>query len=152
MLKSSLNDYIIGLRHIGHVVNNLDAAVAAFVRLYGIAPESVRFVPEVVDDDTPARFAFITVSDTEFELIQPISDDMRNLLDAQPSGGAGINHVAWHVSDLDACLDILDQQDIHPGHATPDGPVGYGGRRFVYLNPDCCDGLLVELIEIDAPG
>jgi len=151
MLKSSLNDYIIGLRHIGHVVDDLDTAVAAFVRLYGIAPASIRFIPEVVDDDTPARFAFITVGDTEFELIQPISDDTRNVLEAGPSGSAGINHVAWQVSDLDACLNILDRQGIHPGHATPNGPVDYGGRRFVYLNPDSCDGLLVELIETSAP-
>lgn len=92
-LTPVLNDYIVGLRHIGFLVDDLDQTVAAFVRLYGIDSDSVQYVPEAVDDSSVARFAFLQVGDNEFELIQPIADDLRSSLHAYPSGSAGINHV-----------------------------------------------------------
>ena len=146
-LKSALNDYITGLRHVGHVVEDLDAAVESFINVYGVKADSVRYVPETPDEDIPARFAFITIGDSEFELVQPVSADLREMLFARPSGSAGINHVAWQVSDLDACLAILEKRGIGPGHVTSNGPVGYKNQRFVYLDPEACDGLLIELIE-----
>lgn len=144
-----LADHIMGLQHVGHVVRDLDAAVAAFCRLYGLTPSSVRYVPDMVDSDTPTRFAFVSVADTEFELIEPLSESFREILFGSQSGGAGINHVAWRVRDLDACLELLAELGIGPGHVTPDGPVAFKNRRLVYLDPSDCDGLLVELIEIN---
>ena len=143
--KTALSDYIIGLRHVGHVVEDLDAAVASFKRVYGIRSEAIRYLP---NDDQAARFAFITVGTTEFELVQPVSDELRATIAAHPNGSGGINHVAWRVSDLDACLEILGQLGIGPGHVTPDGPIGFKNVRFVYLDPTHCDGLLIELVEI----
>ena len=148
-IVKALRDYIIGLQHVGHVVENLDDAVAEFCRLYGVDAGDVRYVPEVPDEQTPARFAFVTVADAEFELIEPVSDEFRATLLGAPSGGAGINHVAWRVSDLDACMAVLAEQGIGPGYVTPDGPVSTGTSRIVYLNPDDCGGLFVELIEKD---
>ena len=125
------------------------SAVASFVRLYGISPDSVRYVPESVDADSLARFAFLRIGDNEFELVQPIANELRDKLNAYPSGSAGINHVAWQVSDLDACLNVLQESGIGPGHVTPDGPIAYGNMRFTYLDPAATDGLLVELIEVN---
>ncbi len=143
-IVKALKDYIIGLQHVGHVVADLEAAVDGFRKLYGA--DDVRYVPEKADVSTPTRFAFVTVGDVEFEIIQPVSEESRAMLLATPSGGAGINHVAWRVTDLDACLAVLADQGIGPGHVTPDGPVQYGEKRLVYLDPAACGGLLVELI------
>ena len=144
-----LKDYIIGLQHVGHIVEDLDGAVAAFCRLYGVDEDSVRYVPEVHDEQTPARFAFVTVADAEFELIEPVSKELKEKLLGAPSGGAGINHVAWQVSDVNECMTLLAGQGVGPGYVTPDGPVSTGTSRIVYLEPDDCDGLFVELIEKD---
>lgn len=147
-IQTVLSDYIIGLQHIGHVVTDIESSLRTFKRVYGVGDESIRRVPERPDDTTEALFAFVKVGDTEFELIQPLSEHFRSVVLEAPSGGAGINHVAWRVSDIDACLRLLQEQGIGPGHVTPDGPFGYANMKIVYLDPAACGGLYIELIEI----
>ena len=147
-IQSILSDYIVGLQHVGHVVADLEAALASFRRIYGIEDAAIRRIPEDVDEDTASLFAFVEVGGTEFELIQPLSDDLRAALFSAPSGGAGINHVAWRIRDMDGCLGTLRHRGIGPGHVTPDGPFSYGSMKIVYLDPAACDGMYIELIEI----
>ena len=147
-IVKALKDYIIGLQHVGHIVADMDASVSAFCKVYGVDPETVKYIPEDPDPDAFARFAFVTVSNTQFELIQPLSEDFRERLLSVPSGGAGINHVAWRVSDIDACVDSLAAIGIRPGHVTPDGVVDTGQSRIVYLDPADTDGLFIELMEL----
>lgn len=146
VLQEALKDYIVGLQHIGHIVSDLDEAVAAFCAVYGVDPQTVRREPQ--DADAQTLFAFVTVGATEFELIQPVSARFRQLLQQSPCGGAGINHVAWRVSDIDACVKLLALQGIGPGHVTPDGVVAFADRKLVYLDPGDTHDLLIELIEI----
>ena len=147
-IRSILSDYIIELQHIGHVVPDLDAALRTFKRVYGVADEAIRRVPEQASDSSDALFAFVTIAGTEFELIQPLSEQFRSMLRDAPAGGAGINHVAWRVSDLEACMAVLNESGIGPGHVTPGGPFSYGNMKIVYLDPEACGDLYVELIEI----
>ena len=147
-IVNSIQDHILGLQHVGHIVADLDEAVTSFCRLYGVDPGTVRRVPTDEAQAGPTRFAFVTVADTEFELIEAVSEPFKTLLDRSPVGGAGINHVAWRVCDLDICLQKLRREGVLPGHVTPDGPVAFADRRLVYLDPETCGGLLVELIEI----
>ena len=147
-LQEGLRPYLVGLQHVGHVVADLEQAIETFARVYGVPTDEVRFVPERPDPAAPTRFAFVNVGGVEFELIEPRSKEARRLLLAPSSGGGGLNHVAWRVSDLDACLGLLAERGIGPGHVTPDGPVEFGNRRMVYLDPQECGGLLLELIEV----
>ena len=146
-LKELLKEQITGLQHVGHIVASLDDAIASFERIYGVSDQDIRRLPK--DPEAPTLFAFVTVADAEFELIQPQSEQARAELFASASGGGGINHVAWRVRDLGACVSLLAARGIHPGHVTPDGIVEFGNRKMVYLDPVDCDGLLVELIEIN---
>ena len=147
-IVKALKDYIIGLQHVGHIVQDLDAAVASFCRLYGLDENDVRRVPEIPDEDVPTLFAFVNVAGTEFELIQPQSAAARRVLLASSSGGGGINHVAWRVLDIDACVELLAGQQIRPGHVTPDGVVDTGRSRIIYLDPGDTDGVLIELVQL----
>lgn len=147
-IVKALNEHIIGLQHIGHIVPDLDTAIDAFCRLYGLDNSAVRRVPECPDGSEPTLFAFITVGTTEFEIIQPQGDAARQQLLASPAGGAGINHVAWRVDDIDACATLLAAQNIRPGHVTPDGVVDTGRSKIVYLDPGDTDGILIELVEL----
>jgi len=101
-------------------------------------------------EEVLTRFAFYTVGDLEFELIEPCSEHFRQLLLNMPSGGAGINHVAWRVDDIDAAVALLARYDIYPGHVTPDGVVAIGPKKMVYLDPATTAGLVIELIEFVA--
>jgi 4-hydroxyphenylpyruvate dioxygenase-like putative hemolysin len=84
----------------------------------------------------------------EFEYIQPLEEPYLSMLFGMPSGGAGINHVAWKVSDVHAALDALREIGIQPGHVTPDGVIDIGRKRMVYLDPETTGGLVIELIQL----
>ena len=64
-----------------------------------------------------------------------------------PSGGAGINHLAWRVDDIDAAMDILAERGVQAGHVTPDGVITIGQRKMVYLDPETTGGQVIELIQ-----
>lgn len=145
-LPAVLADYIEGVAHVGFIVPNLTDAVAEARRVYGLAEEDIHYVPEPGEEAT-TRFAFYTVGGLEFELIEPVSDEFRKTLFATPSGGAGINHLAWRVRDIEAALACLLQHGIKPGHVTPQGVVTIGEKKMVYLDPATTGGLVIELLE-----
>ena len=141
-----LKDDIEQVAHVGFVVPDLAEAVAEAQRVYGLSASEVRYVPEP-GEASPTRFAFFTIGGLEFELIEPVSENFRDKLLSMPSGGAGINHVAWRVRDIDAAVASLAAEGIFPGHVTPDGVVRIGEKKMVYLDPDTTGGLVIELIE-----
>ncbi|MEH6592799.1 MAG: VOC family protein [Halioglobus sp.] len=141
-----LADYIEAVAHIGFVVPDLAVAVAEARRLYGLAESDIRYLPES-GEEAPTRFAFFYVGDLEFEFIEPCSSEFREKLLSMPSGGAGINHLAWRVRDIDAALSCLASHGIRAGHVTPEGVVTIGEKKMVYLDPDTTGGQVIELIE-----
>ena len=147
-IVNTLKDYIVGLQHIGHIVDDLDASIGAFQALYGLDDSAVRRVPETPDGSEATLFAFVTVGDTEFELIQPQSHESRTELMLSPCGSGGINHVAWRVNDIESAVGLLHEKRVRPGHVTPDGVVDTGRSKIVYLDPDDTNGLLIELVEL----
>ena len=151
-----LKDRIIAVAHVGFVVSSLDEAVANAARVYGLEDGDVSYQP-APGVEALTRFAFFRVGGLEFELIEPCSEHFRWLLLDMPSGGAGINHVAWRVDDIEAAVEVLAGGGVRPGHVTPDGVVAIGDRKMVYLDPATTGGLVIELIEYpaeagDAPG
>ncbi len=151
--RQVLKDRILTVAHVGFVVPSLDEAVANAVRVYGLAPEEVSVHP-APGEESLTRFAFFRVGDLEFELIEPCSEQFRKLLLGMPSGGAGINHVAWRVDDIEAAVALLAANGIYPGHVTPGGIIAIGSKKMVYLDPATTGGLVIELLEYaaDASG
>jgi hypothetical protein len=131
------------LRHIGYVVEDLDASLADFRRILGSSINSVMIFP---DDDliTDTRFAFIEAAGATFELIQPVTDRFREIL---LSSGRGINHICFTVSDIDAALKTYQRRGVQPGHVTPDGILEMPHQYMVYLDPLHTGGFLIELIQ-----
>lgn len=148
-LVGILAQHILGLAHIGFIVEDLQLAIDEFVRVYGIDDAAINVQPPFEDEAT-TRFAFIDVAGVEFELIEPISDHFKAVLLAIPSGGAGINHVAYRVDNLEKVGALLTTRGIRPGHVTPDGIVDFGPKKMLYLNPEDTGGLVIELIEVKA--
>ena len=148
-LKALLQDYIVAAVHVGFVVPDLEQAVDNAARVYGLDAGDFRYEPPP-GVEAPTRFAFFTVGGLEFEYIEPTAEPFRTMLLDAPSGGAGINHVAWQVSDIDGAVAALSEQGIRPGHVTPGGVISIGSRRMVYLDPATTGGLVIELLEF--PG
>lgn len=147
--KTALKEFIVGLRHVGHIVDDLKVSVTDFRRIYGLTDDDITILPPF-GQEAPARFGLLDVGGVEFELIEPISDDMKETLHSAASGAGGINHVAYVVSDIDGALAVLAEQGIRPGHVTPDGVVDTGRTRIAYLNPADTGDMLIELVEVYA--
>ncbi|KXI30434.1 VOC family protein [Paraglaciecola hydrolytica] len=154
-IKQSLAEHIIGFQHVGHIVADLAASIAAFKNLYGISDDNIKVIPPFTQtENVPTRFALIQVQDTEFELIEPISEHFKQLLVTPgASGSAGINHVAWRVKDIDGAMIILAKNGIKAGHVTPNGVItmtktSSTAKKMVYLDPATTGGILIELIEV----
>ena len=141
-----LKDYVVGVAHVGFVVEDLGVAIAEACRVYGVSPGSVDYQPEP-GVEAATRFAFFEVGGLAFEYIEPCSEEFRTILLDMPSGGAGINHVAWSVQDIEGAVAALAVQGITPGHVTPGGVITIGAKKMVYLDPATTGGLVIELIE-----
>lgn len=145
-IKATLQDYIVGLRHIGHIVTDLKTSVDTFKEIYGITDECIKIIPPY-SETAQNRIAFIKIAETEFELIEPISEEYKRLLFSQPSGGGGINHICYDVKDIAGAVACLAEKNIRPGYITPDGIIKLNSHKMVYLNPADTFGHLIELME-----
>ena len=141
-----LAQHILGPAHVGFVVPDIAAAIANAVRLYGLDPATVEYQP-APGVEAPTLFAFFEVGGLRFEYIEPVSNEFKAQLFAEPSGGGGINHVAWMVDDIDLALAALERVGARPGYVTPGGVIDMGSQRMVYMDPASCGGLLIELIQ-----
>ncbi len=148
-IKSTLKDYIIGLAHVGHIVSDMDAAIDNFKRVYGVTDKHIRIPSNPEGVEVMTNFAFITVGETEFELVEPVSEYFKSILFSMPSGMAGINHVAYLVDDIEGAVAVLEAKGIMPGHVTPAGVVDFGEKKLCYLDPETTGGLVIELIEVN---
>lgn len=143
-----LKHRLLGLMHIGHVVECLEDAVANFRRVYGLDDDDIRILPDF--EGAPTRFAFVRIGALEVELIQPVSEEFRAILLGVKSGEGGINHVAYRVDDIDLALRDLQAVGIGPGYVTPSGVIDTGRTLIAYLNPADTGSLLIELVELKA--
>lgn len=145
--KSLLTDYLLGIQHIGYVVDDIEKAIAEWQAIYGFADTEIVRIP-VNPCDAPTLFALFSIQGTEIELIEPKQEPFLTLLKNSNSGAGGINHLAWRVTDLDAAYAELQRHGIHAGYVTPNGIVNFGSKKILYLDPKTTAGHLIELIEI----
>ena len=127
------------IHHIGHAVDDLDAAIADYQQLLGGVLEHRETVP-----DQGVEAATMLLGDGRVELLRPLGDDT-------PVGkflqnrGPGMHHMALRVDDIDQALadaaaagaELIDQQPR----------VGLFGLRVAFIHPHSVHGVLVELVQ-----
>lgn len=140
-----IKDMIGKVRHLGVVVDDLDASIERYKKLYDIDDDEIRIVPEPGDPrEKDTRFAFIPVGGMEYELIHPISDGFREML-GNPA--PGINHIAFTVTDIEAAVEQMKAKGVRLGHVTKNGILDMKSSRVAYFNPEDTDGVLIEFVE-----
>jgi methylmalonyl-CoA/ethylmalonyl-CoA epimerase len=140
---ASLKDYIIGLRHVGIVTDDLAATVARFSQLFDLTASDIALVP-AGDEICDTRFAFFEVAGTPYEVIEPVSDYFKDIL---LKTNIGTNHVCYNVSDLDAVVNIMAVKNVRLGHVTPSGIVDLPSFKMAYFNPEDTAGVLIEMVQ-----
>jgi methylmalonyl-CoA/ethylmalonyl-CoA epimerase len=127
-----------GIHHLGVAVEDLDAALVTYERLFGAEVEHRATVA-----DQGVRAASLRIGEGRVELLEPLGEDT-------PVGrflakrGPGMHHVAYEVSDLGATLvelaragaDLIDEQP-RPG---------LFGLEVAFVHPDSVHGVLSEVV------
>jgi methylmalonyl-CoA/ethylmalonyl-CoA epimerase len=127
-----------GIHHLGMAVDDLDAALATYERLFGAEVEHRATV-----EDQGVRAVSLRIGDGRVELLEPLGEDT-------PVGrflakrGPGMHHVAYEVSDLDATLaeltgagaDLIDERPRE----------GLFGLEVAFVHPDSVHGVLSEVV------
>ena len=127
-----------GIHHLGVAVDDLDAALSTYERLFGAKLEH-----EATVDDQGVRAASLRVGRDRLELLEPIGQDT-------PVGrfiakrGPGMHHVAYEVSDLDATLAELAGAGAELIDERP--RPGLFGLQVAFVHPDSVHGVLSEVV------
>lgn len=133
---------LLNLDHVAIAVHDLDAAVEAHRRRYGVEP----LYREVVESQGVEE-AMIPVGGSFIQLLQPLADDT-------PVGrflarhGEGLHHVAYAVADIEAALEHLRSVGAKLVDETP--RIGGRGARIAFVHPADMAGTLVELVELES--
>jgi methylmalonyl-CoA/ethylmalonyl-CoA epimerase len=92
------------------------------------------------------------------ERMLPAGESYLQLLEATGPGvverfteqrGAGLHHVAFAVTSLDAAVTDLRARGVRLAGEAP--RPGGGGSRIAFIHPAAAHGLLIELVEPPAP-
>jgi len=125
------------IAHVGIAVEDLDAALAFYRDVLGIAPHP----PEEADGATIVSLPF---GESAVELLAPLAPDgpIARFLARR---GPGIHHVCYRVPDLDAALAACRTAGYRLIDESP--RAGAGGRRIAFVHPKATAGILLELTE-----
>ena len=132
------------LRHVGYFVEDMDATLDVFRRLFDLTDEDIRVMTSEETAGT-GTFSFLTVGDTELELIQLESEAVKSLCGNPP---AGISHIAFQVDDIEAVVESMQAKGFRLGYITKNGIFDNGKSKVAYLEPEDTDGHLIELVEL----
>ena len=127
------------IHHVGYVVSDLDAAVAA---LRATLPLEVTVRETMTEQGVEALMC--EGGGGAVELIRPLDHDGA-IARYMATRGEGFHHVAFAVHDVEAALDDLRRRgaELIDEH----GRRGLGGHTVAFVHPRSTLGVLTELIE-----
>jgi methylmalonyl-CoA/ethylmalonyl-CoA epimerase len=127
-----------GIHHLGVAVDDLDAALETYERLFGAELEHRATV-----SDQGVKAAAVLVGADRVELLEPLGEDT-------PIGrflakrGPGMHHVAYEVSDVGAALARLAEAGADLIDEAP--RAGLFGLEVAFVHPDSVHGVLAEVV------
>jgi methylmalonyl-CoA epimerase len=126
------------IHHVGVAVDDLDAAVATYERLFGGRLEHRERV-----EDQGVVAASMRLGESRVELLAALGDDT-------PVGkflakrGPGMHHIAYAVDDVAAALDRLRREGAELIDTAPRR--GMFGLEVAFVHPESVHGVLSEVV------
>ncbi len=127
-----------GVHHVGNAVDDLDAAIERYRRLFGATLEHRERV-----DDQGVEAASLRVGASRVELLAALRPDT-------PVGrfvakrGPGMHHVAFETDDVAAELQRLAAEGVQLVDEEPRR--GMFGLQVAFVHPDATGGVLAEFV------
>jgi methylmalonyl-CoA/ethylmalonyl-CoA epimerase len=133
---------VLRIDHVAMVVEDLEATLSFWRDGLGLELSHIEDVPA-----EKSQVAFLPVSGSEIELVNPTSDDsgLKRYLEKR---GPGMHHLCLEVDDLESMLKRLKDKGIQLINEAPVD--GLGGKRYAFIHPKSANGVMVELYEL--PG
>ena len=126
------------IHHVAIVVDSINEATSFWEDL-GLKVDTIDEVP-----DQESMVAFLSLGDTEIELVEPTGDDS-GIARYLAKHGPGLHHICIEVEDLDAILFNLQQKNYRL--INPVAQITEQGRKYAFIHPQSTNGVLVELYE-----
>jgi methylmalonyl-CoA/ethylmalonyl-CoA epimerase len=130
---------ILKIDHLGIAVNSIDEGKSFWSEVLGLAFEGTETVAE-----QKVTTAFFPVGESEVELLESTAPD-GPIAKYMEKKGAGIQHIAFRVADIEAALAELKEKGVRLIDEKP--RMGAGGAKIAFLHPKATGGVLVELCE-----
>jgi methylmalonyl-CoA epimerase len=127
-----------GIHHVGVAVDDLDAALSTYARLFGAELEHRATVPA-----QGVHAAAVRIGAGRVELLEPLEEDT-------PVGrflakrGPGMHHVAYEVDDVAEALAGLSDAGVELIDERPRR--GLFGLEVAFVHPDSVHGVLSEVV------
>ena len=129
-----------GIHHLGVAVEDLDAALETYERLFGAELERREMVA-----DQGVEAASLRIGTGRVELLAALEGDT-------PVGrflanrGPGMHHVAYQVDDVGEALDELAAEGAELIDEQPRR--GLFGLQVAFVHPDAVHGVLTEIVSV----
>jgi len=130
---------ILKIDHLGIAVGSIDEGKTFWSDVLGLSFEGTETVAE-----QKVTTAFFPVGESEVELLESTAPD-GPIAKYMEKKGAGIQHIAFRVADIEAALAELKEKGVRLIDEKP--RMGAGGAKIAFLHPKATGGVLVELCE-----
>jgi methylmalonyl-CoA epimerase len=145
MTERNINELIDSavLDHLGVAVRSVAAASKFYEQTLGLKVTGYENIPQ-----EKANVAFVPVGQSRIELLEPTEAD-------SPIGrflakrGEGLHHICLRVPDLAAAIVRLRESGARLIESEPGA--GAGGHQYVFVHPHSTGGVLLELVQEQAP-
>lgn len=132
---------ILKIDHLGIAVNSIEDGKKFWTDILGLSFQGTETVAE-----QKVTTAFFPLGESEVELLESTAPDgpIAKYIEKK---GAGIQHVALRVENIEAALAELKEKGVQLIDQAPRH--GAGGARIAFLHPKATGGVLVELCQRD---
>ncbi len=132
---------ILKIDHLGIAVPSIDGGNSFWSDILGLKMEGKETV-----ESQKVTTAFLPVGESEVELLESTAPDgpIAKFIEKK---GAGFQHVAFRVADIEGALAELKEKGVRLIDETP--RPGAGGAQIAFLHPKATGGVLVELCQRD---
>ena len=133
------------LNHVGVATPDIAASAALYRDLFG----ATRITETRTLAEQGVHVAFVSLPNSEIELIQPIdaASPIAGFLAKNPAGGQ--HHVCFEVDDILVARDALVARGAQ-GLGAGEPRIGAHGTPILFLHPKGTGGVLVELMQAPA--
>ncbi len=130
------------LNHIAIAVPNLQDAITNYQNGFDVEVSSILDLPQ-----HGVRTAFIKLSNTNIELLEPLGKESPILNFLKKNINGGIHHVCYEVENIKIAIEKLKEKKYFLlGEGIP--RIGAHGKPVVFIHPKEFNSTLIELEEV----